>query len=102
MPRHFGFQYLRQQIADKIAASLGPVVLEILSAKTREKAELAAASTASLMKRAAGGLVRMKYPGKAIMQQDANIEGGIGDPLCPVSLCGTATSSDEKRSKGIA
>ena len=60
----FGFQYLRQQIADKTAASLGPVVLEILSAKTREKAELAAERTASLMKRAAGGLVRMKYPGK--------------------------------------
>ena len=82
----FGFQYLRQLIADDLAECLGPVTFELLSAKTPERAESAAESAVSLMKRATGGLVRMNYP-KAGRGNDKPTSKALLAILCATVLC---------------
>jgi hypothetical protein len=58
-----GFDYFRREIGNDVAAALGPIVKEIFAAKTSHQADLAADGLINLMKRAARGVVRMKFPG---------------------------------------
>ena len=61
----FGFDYLRRDLADDCAAVFGPIVKRIMEVKTKRQAELAALGIVNLAKRAAKGIVRMRFPGPA-------------------------------------
>jgi hypothetical protein len=58
----FAIDYWRQYVGNEVAGVLGPVVEKILAAKTSRRAELAARGLVNVMKRAAKGFVRMKFP----------------------------------------
>jgi hypothetical protein len=58
-----GFDYWRREIGNDVAATLGPIVKEIFTAKTSHQADLAANGLINLVKRAARGVVRIKFPG---------------------------------------
>jgi hypothetical protein len=58
----FELDYWRRYVGNDVAVVLGPVVEKRLAAKTSRRAELAAMGLVNLMKRAAKGLVRVKFP----------------------------------------
>lgn len=58
------FDDWKRKIGNDIAAVLGSVIEKILAAKTQSRAERAAMGLVNLMKRAAKGLVRVKFPGR--------------------------------------
>ena len=61
----FGFDSFRKLIVEDLSDTLGSLTLRLLSEKTHRTAELAKTNVVSLVKRAASGLIRIKYPGAA-------------------------------------